>query len=178
MKILITFNKSDVYSYKQLFINIGLMTSFLQQRSCGCYEAETLFIDIDVFLQMTFACTFPRNNETDANATEASLPSLKCKGCKGAFQQTTFSCSRGRILVVICSTGVRVCPGWQLTPFAASQNNQTINSYYSLGPERGAAFYTSLHVTGLLRSSPSDYAIAPLSWRSKITIFRSGTLWS
>lgn len=44
----------------------------------------------------------------------------------------------------------------------ASQNNQTINSYYSLGPEQGAALYTSLHGAGRLRSRPSDKAALSL----------------
>lgn len=153
-----------------------LLFSSSAKSTCGCYEAGTIFIDIDIFLQMTFGLHLSqKNNETDANSTEASLPS-EMQRCKGAFQQTTFSCSSGRILVVICSTGVRGGPGWQLTPSPRRKIIKQLTVIILLALNEVLRF--TLHYTlqdCCVQVRPTT-RVAPLSWTSKITIFRSGAL--
>lgn len=133
------------------------------QNEC-CFPSTTtvtwLAIRADMwtsFCRWSLSCTFSRNNETDANWLSIRSFTPGTRRVKQPFVQKWSDLSSD-----LFSWGSGGGPGRQLTPWPRRKIIKTINSYYSLGPEQGAAFYTSLHITGLLRSRPSDYAARAL----------------
>lgn len=118
-----------------------------------------------VFADDIWPALFPEIRRLTRTDSTRKLKSLKCR------EKNSLLATRDPISCDLFNWDTR---GSRVTAHSLTtlQNNQTINSYYSLGPEQGAAFYTSLHITGRLRSSPSDCAL--LIRRSKSTIFCCG----